>query len=205
MGQLLLATTNPAKAAFLRRLAEGLGFDLVAGPDVATRPDEDEPDASHEAIAVHKAVAWSRLHTMPVLASDGGIAIPALGDAWESQLTRRNTGEGDVPDETRARRLLGMMKGIEGERRAAHRVEAVAVARDGALVGAWEAQGFHCRVALDIAPPPGGSNGAWVESVLIAAAGRRWWELSAAEMEAAGEPWKQLTAPVRGLLERLAG
>lgn len=205
MGQLLLATTNPAKAVFLRRLADGLGFDLLAGPDVAPRPEGDEPEASHEAIAVHKAVAWSRLHAMPVLTSDGGIAIPALGDAWESRLTRRNTGESDVPDETRVRRLLGMMKGIEGERRAAHRVEAVAVARDGVLVGAWEAEGFHCRIALDSVPPPGGSNGAWMESVLVVEDGQRWWELSDAEMEAAGEPWQQLTAPVRNLLERLAG
>ena len=204
MAQLPLATMNPAKVGMLRRLADGLGFDLLAGPDADAQPGDDEPDATHEGIAVHKAVAWSRLHPLVVLASDGGIVIPARGNAWESRLTRRQTGEGEVPDETRARRLLGMMKAIEGERRAAHRVEAVAVARDGALLGAWEAQGFHCRVGLDSQAPPAGTNGAWLESVLVAEDGRRWGQLGDEEMHNAGEPWQQLALPVRDLLARLS-
>ena len=201
---LLLATTNPAKVSMLRRLVDGLGFEVIAGPDAGAPPTIDEDDATHLAIAVHKAVAWSRLHPMPVVASDGGIAIPALGNAWESRMTRRHTGEGDVPDETRARRLLGMMKGLEGERRAAHRVEAAAVAQDGALLGAWEAAGFHGSVALEAASPPGGTKGAWVESVLVAQDGRRYWELSPADLESFDEPWAVLALPVRGLLKRLA-
>ncbi len=201
---LLLATTNPAKVPMLRRLVDGLGFDLIAGPGVDGPPTIEEEDATHLAIAVRKAVGWSRLHPMPVVASDGGIAIPALGNAWESRMTRRHTGDGEVPDATRARRLLGMLKGLEGPRRAAHRVEAAAVARGGELLGAWEAAGFHGAIASEAASPPGGTNGAWVESVLVAADGRRYWELSQADLESFDEPWIVLAAPVRGLLGRLA-
>jgi len=201
---LLLATTNPAKVPMLRRLVGGLGFQLIAGPDTSVPPTINEDDTTHLAIAVHKAVAWSRLHSMPVVASDGGVAIPALGNAWESRMTRRHTGEGDVPDETRARRLLGMMKGLEGEGRAVHRVEAAAIAQNGALLGAWEAAGFHGFVALGPASHLGGTKGAWVESVLVAQDGRRYWELSPADFESFDEPWAVLALPVRGLLKRLA-
>ena len=203
MPQLLLATSNPAKARLLRDLCAGTCHDLVDGSTLPP-PDVAESEASHLAIAVAKAVAWSHRDERVAVASDGGIAIPALGDAWESRLTRRATGEGHVPDETRCRRLLAIMKNLEGEERVAHRVEAVAVAHSGELLGAWEAKGFECAIAHDYQPPPGGTGGAWVESLLLTPCGACYWSLSRAELAARSEPWQQLRPHVRPFLQTLA-
>ena len=99
---LVLATRNPAKAARLRGLLDGLDLDLSDGASFPDAPDVDEEGGSHLAIAIGKAVAWSRALGALVVASDGGLSIPALGDGWSSLITRRGTGEG-VPDEERAR------------------------------------------------------------------------------------------------------
>ncbi len=201
----LLATMNPAKAQRLRALTDGLDLALANGPDVASPPEIDEDGASHLGNAIRKAVVWSRAHSAVALASDGGLAIPALGDDWSSLITRRGTG-GDVSDEEHATRLLRRMRDLRGEQRAAHWTEAVALARDGALLGAWEASGLHGRIADDYVPPPGGNDGFWIPGRLVSdASGKRHWELSEAELAAEDDPWLALTPLVRDLLERLGG
>ena len=201
----LLATTNPAKAERLRVLVAGINLALVDGSRLQTPPEVEEDAASHLGNAVRKAVLWSRTSSGITLASDGGLAIPALGDDWSSLVTRRGTG-GDVSDEEHAGRLLRRMRDLRGDKRAAHRVEAVALARDGAKLGAWEASGLHGRIADDYVPPPGGANGFWIRGLWVSAAsGRRHWELSEADLAAEDDPWLSLTAPVRDLLKRLAG
>ncbi|MCE2469420.1 MAG: hypothetical protein J4F32_02670 [Dehalococcoidia bacterium] len=205
--RLLLATTNPAKAALLRRLCDGTGFALADASETAP-PAVAETANSHLAIAVQKAAAWSRARGCLAVASDGGIAIPALEAvaprAWESRLTKRATGEEGVSDLQRAQRLLRLARDLRGAQRAASRVEAVAVARGGALLGAWQAAGFQGTLAEDAQPPRCGTNGAWVESVLLAPDGRRYWQLTSDDLAAYDEPWQTLAAPVRALLLRLA-
>ena len=199
----LLATTNPAKAERLRALTAGLDLALADGPSVASPPEVDEDGASHLGNAIHKAVVWSRDRTEIALASDGGLAIPALGDDWSSLVTRRGTG-GEVSDEEHAVRLLRRMRDLRHDRRAAHRVEAVALARDGALLGAWETSGLHGRIAEDYMPPPGGTGGFWIDGLWVSnASGRRAWELTEADLAPEDEPWLTLTPLVRDLLERL--
>ena len=138
---LVLATRNPAKAVQLRELLAGLDLELTDGASFPDAPDAEEEGGSHLAIAIAKAAAWSRALGTLVVASDGGLSIPALGDGWSSLITRRGTGE-DVPDEERAQRLLRRMRELEDERRACWWTEAVAVARSGELLGAWEANGI---------------------------------------------------------------
>ena len=131
---LVLATRNPAKAAQMRELLAGLDLELSDGASFPEAPDPGEEGGSHLAIAIGKAVAWSRALGTLVVTSDGGLSIPALGDGWSSLITRRGTGA-DVPDEERARRLLRRMRDLEGERRACWWTEAVAVARSGGTGG----------------------------------------------------------------------
>ena len=200
----LLATTNPAKAAWLRMLTDGLDLALTNGPDVGSPPAVDEDASSHLGNAIRKAVAWSRERPGVALASDGGLAIPALGDDWSSLVTRRGTG-GDVSDEEHAARLLRRMRDLHGDQRAAHRVEAVALAREGALLGAWEASGQHGRIAEDYVPPPGGTDGFWIPGLWVSnASGKREWELSEADLATEDEPWLALKPLLRDLLGRLA-
>ena len=200
---LLLATTNPAKAKRLRTLTAGVALTLVETSSIVSQPEVEEDASSHLGNAIRKAVVWSRAHPAVALASDGGLAIPALGDDWSSLITRRGTG-GDVSDETHAIRLLRRMRELDGDRRAAHRVEAVALARDGALLGAWEASGLRGHIADAYVPPPGGTNGFWIGGLWVSAAsGRRHWELSEADLAAEDDPWLTLTPLVRDLLGRL--
>ena len=201
---LLLATTNPAKAERLRTLTAGIALTLLDASSIAPQPEVEENASSHLGNAIRKAVVWSRAHPAVALASDGGLAIPALGDDWSSLVTRRGTG-GDVSDEEHATRLLRRMRDLEGDERAAHRVEAVALARDGALLGAWEASGLRGRIADAYVPPPGGTDGFWIPGLWVSdASGKRKWELSEADLAAEGDPWLALTPLVRDLLERLA-
>ena len=144
----LAATRNPDKAQRIRALLDGLDVDLADGSALPGAPDPPEDDQSHLAVAVAKAAAWSRAERCLAVASDGGLVIPALGDGWSSLVTRRGTGAG-VSDEERGARLLRRMRGLDGERRACRWTEAVAVARGGELLGAWEASGLNGAIAED--------------------------------------------------------
>ena len=141
--RLIAGTTNAAKAERLRALCAGLDVDWIRAPSTAEAPDVDETGDSHIANAVRKAVAWSRAYAVAALASDGGLAIPALGQGWQSLLTSRATG-GNVSDEEHAARLLRRMQGLQGTRREAYWTEAVAVARNGgahpSVGGDWPAR-----------------------------------------------------------------
>ncbi|MEE8517817.1 MAG: non-canonical purine NTP pyrophosphatase [Dehalococcoidia bacterium] len=205
MVELLIATENEAKAARLRRICLGAGVGTVDAARVERPPDDVEDGASHLANAVRKAVAWSRLHRDPTIASDGGLAIPALGPEWISLVTRRATG-GDVSDEEHASRLLRRMRELHGEQRQAHWTEAIAVARSGAVVGAWEASGLHGRIAEEFLPATNAEPGFWVSGLWLSeVSGRRLWELSTEELAEEGDPWSTLSPPVIELLARLAG
>ena len=189
--RLIAGTTNAAKAEHLRALCAGLDVDWVSSASTAEAPDVDETGDSHIANAVRKAVAWSRAYAVAALASDGGLAIPALGDGWRSLLTRRATG-GNVSDEEHAARLLRRMQGLQGTRREAYWTEAVAVARDGALIQAWEAVGLRGLIAEDYRPPPAGPGGFWARGLWTTHDGRRHWELSLAGLAEADDPWSRL-------------
>ncbi len=201
---LLLATTNPAKAERLRTLTAGVALTLVETSSIASQPEVEEDASSHLGNAIRKAVVWSRAHPAVALASDGGLAIPALGGDWSSLITRRGTG-GEVSDEEHAARLLRRMRELEGDGRAAHWTEAVALARDGALLGAWEASGLRGRIADAYRPPANSTGGFWVSGLWVSSvSGKRHWELSEDDLATEEEPWLALTPLVRDLLGRLA-
>lgn len=135
------ATRNPDK---LRPLAGVIGgrFRLVPlpvgiaveEPDPAELPTDDPSVDTLVAIAAAKATAASR--RMPgqlVIASDGGLLIPALGVRWSPSRTRRFAG----PDATNADRiaaLLALTADLCGDDRRTSWREAVAIARDGRLL-----------------------------------------------------------------------
>jgi inosine/xanthosine triphosphate pyrophosphatase family protein len=202
--RVLLATQNPAKAERLAWLCAGLPVEPVH-PGPGEGPQVNEDAASHLGNAVRKAVAWSAARGGVALASDGGLVVPALEGEWSSLTTRRATGAGLETDAERAGRLLRHMARLTQEQRAAHWVEAVAIARDGRLVGAWQAQGLAGVIAQDYAPQPGAVDGFWVSGLWVEPeGGLRLWELDEAARARLADPWLALATPARDLLARMA-
>jgi inosine/xanthosine triphosphate pyrophosphatase family protein len=172
--QITAATANPAKLRELQQLVGEFATVIrlpadLRDPAVAGAPDEDGETV--EQIARAKAVGWSRILSARALdsltiASDGGLLIPALGDAWDPRFTRRFAGAA-AADRDRCERLLDLTRRLTGDERAIAWQEAVAIADRGELVGVWSASGLPGRLILDsIAlgsagtwfPPPSGAD-----------------------------------------------
>ena len=198
--RVLLATTNPAKQDKLRWLLDGLPL-ISTGPAEAGLADyvpPEETGATHGEIASEKARAWSQAGSMLAVCSDGGLSIPALGGRWQSILTRRLTGEGG--DEERVETLLQLMRPYSGSERRASWTEALAVAENGRLLACWEVEGATGMVAQSPGPL-GPLPGFWAFSVWeMPAFGKRYSELTEAELASADDHWTQLKALVRKFL-----
>lgn len=147
---ILLATTNNAKAAHLAWLLHGLPLRRVSLADAnladISPPPEEEPTLA--AIAAHKACAWSREFAGLAIASDGGIAIPALGDRWEERLTARFAGT-EATDRRRVEALLALLRPFHGKERRASFRESVALAHNGTLLQSWSAESGPGMLAAD--------------------------------------------------------
>src|SRR5205823_6085003 len=127
-----------------------LGFrlrDLPAGAGSA--PDETGRDFRENAEL--KARFWSARFGGLAVASDGGIAIPALGPDWDAIRTARAAGEG-ADDLHRARHLLGLARDLVGEQRRAYWSEGLALAGDGRLVASWQADGTEALLVEQFDP-----------------------------------------------------
>ena len=198
----MIATQNRAKASRIRALIAEMPFEIVDGSVIANQPDVPESGLSHLANAIEKATAWSHRFSCLAIGSDGGLSIPALGAYWSSLITRRATGA-DVPDAERAVRLLRRMAHLTGPGRACHWTESLAVADQGWLLGAWEANGLKGEIANEYVSPPTGTQGFWVSGLWTTLSGVRHWEMAAASPENLTDPWLALAAPVRELLYKL--
>ena len=203
MPTILLATGNQAKQAKLRWLIDGLGFDVATPRDLGLAFDPAERGASHQEVAAAKAADWADHAGILVIASDGGAHIPALGASWNSLFTRRAAG--DVPDDAaRADHLLDLMRGQQCGQRNITWIEGVAVARPGALLGAWEAQGAIGRL-VEVYDPAKVQGGFWFPALLIVPRfGRLLADLSPDELEQVDDGWNTLRDPVRAFLATLA-
>jgi inosine/xanthosine triphosphate pyrophosphatase family protein len=201
--RLIAATRNRAKAAQLARLVAGLA-------DVETLPMDGEDPAedgnSFEEIASAKAASWSRRLDRGelVVATDGGLSIPALGDRWDPVRTRRFAGA--TSDLARAGALLALAHDLTGEQRRIFWQEALAVARDGAVLASWVATSEPGLLARDVDPAAiAAGRGFWVPALWICpeCGGRRLAELSPEELAARPDHWRRLGAELRAFLRGL--
>ncbi len=198
--EVTIATANPAKAAHLRDLCEGLDVRFSNSSKQQLRTEENA--STHLGNAIAKAVACSRYAEGAALASDGGLVIPCLGDLWESTLTHRATG-GNITDSERARRLLARMRHLLLQQRNAYWAEAIAIARDGILVCAWETDGMQGQIGNAFRADPYGANGFWADGLWETYSGKKRWELSTMERASLSDPWVQLFPVVNGFLARM--
>ena len=188
---ILLGTGNPAKQDILRWLLEGLPLSPVTPVQLGLRAASEETGDTHEAIARVKAEDWSREGSMLALASDGGLAIPALGSGWESRYTHRFAGPA-ADDAQRQQRLLELMRPYRGEQRKATWVEALAVADRGALLASWELQGATGTIA-DRCVDPSQISDFWAFSIWhFPEFGKTYDQLSLEEREQLDDHWVRL-------------
>ena len=117
----LLATTNPAKAAKLRWLLDGLPIATINLADLPPQPAPEESGDSFMANALIKAAYWSGHYDGDVIASDGGVTVPALGDRWDRVTTGRAAGP-NATDAERAAHLLSLLEGRTGSDRKSTRL-----------------------------------------------------------------------------------
>ncbi len=194
---ILLATGNQAKQDALRQLLAGLPLSPVAPAELGLASfDPAETGETHLSIAADKAAAWSRQTDLMVIASDGGLVIPALGADWESRYTRRFAGPA-ADDGERRRRLLEMMEHCSGPQRQASWIEALAIARHGQILHSWELAGGSGIIARE---PPAGPHppGFWVFPLwYFPQYGKYYNQLTVGEKADLGDHWAALRERVR--------
>ena len=197
---ILLATGNPAKQRALRDLLEGLPLSPVTPAELGLVADPDETAETHEAIAVEKAVEWSRLAGMLAIASDGGLVVPSLGPNWESRYTHRFAGPA-ADDEERRRRLLELLEGTTLSQRETSWVEALALADSGRALKSWELTGGS-GIISEIPEPGPHAPGFWVFPLwYFPQLGKYYNQLSVAEKVSLGDHWAKLKGLVRAYFE----
>lgn len=183
-----LGSGNAAKRRLMAWALAGVPVVAREPPDEAVLAVEEE-GGSHREIALAKACAWSERLGGYAVASDGGVAIPALGARWSSLRTRRFSGphptlsqgkrDSGWDDAGLMRALLDLMAGLRDGERSAWWIEAVGLACRGAGVAVWEVTGPPGRIAEG--PRPVRQTGLWLAALFVLPSGR-----SLAELDEAG-------------------
>ncbi len=126
MPRLLLATNNPGKAAELRSLFEGCGWELVTPREIGVDVEVEENGATYEENARAKALAWARASGLVTLADDSGIEIEAMGGEPGAR-SARFLGA-DATFEQRFAEIQRRLAGLTRSQRGARFVCVIAVA-----------------------------------------------------------------------------
>jgi inosine/xanthosine triphosphate pyrophosphatase family protein len=199
MASIIAATTNQAKIAELTRILDGVA--TVAALPRTVAPVSEPIGPTVEAIAAAKAVGYAKALGPDVLvvATDGGLLVPGLGEAWDPCRTHRFAGEG-ATDAERAAKLLRLAENLDGANRRIAWREAVALARGGAILATWVAEGVAGELAtnydqVDLTA----GNGFWLPALWRCPEydGRRLNSLTVAERTARDDHWSRLGRELR--------
>lgn len=133
--RLFVASSNPGKLREYRALAQpaGASVDLAFIPNFDALPVFEEIWPTFAENAAGKALHYSRFAPGVMIADDSGLVVPALGGA-PGVHSARYAGP-DASDADRIRKLLGEMRGKNGEERQARFVCVVAAAESGRMRG----------------------------------------------------------------------
>lgn len=183
---LLIATTNPHKAAELRALLAGLPVRLETLAEHPGLPAPEETGATFAANARLKAAAYSRQTGRTAVADDSGLEIDAL-DGAPGIRSARFGGDSYAEKFAAIYRLL-RERGVQTS--AARFVCALAVADSGRIV--HETRGV---VEGRIAPAPAGGGGFGYDPIFFhPPSGRTFAEMPAAEKAAVSHRGQALRA-----------
>ena len=137
--RLLVASSNEGKLREYRALSASAGasLDLALIPNFDALPKFDEAASTFAENAAGKALHYSRFSEGLVMADDSGLVVPALGGA-PGVHSARYAGPG-ASDADRIGKLLGEMRGKQGEDRRARFVCVIALAERGEARGVFSA------------------------------------------------------------------
>ena len=126
MPRLLIATNNPGKAAELRDLLDGCGWDIVTPREIGVELDVEETGETYEENARAKALAGAQASGLVTLADDSGIEIEAMGGEPGVQ-SARFLGA-DATYEQRFAEIQRRLAGLPRSQRGARFVCVIAIA-----------------------------------------------------------------------------
>jgi len=139
----LIGTRNKYKAtemvSFLGSYS-GVNLHMLEDSDIKIKVEEDQSTLKKN--AEKKAIEISKLTDWYVLASDGGVDIPGLGEKWDILKSQRIVGE-EKTDIEKAEKLLSLMESLKGEERKVSYTLALALAKNDNLI--WSADGITDR------------------------------------------------------------
>ena len=130
MMDILIGSSNPGKVREYGILFGELPVRLLSLRDVGLELLEiEEPFETFAKNAAHKARAYAQASELPAVADDSGLMVDAL-DGRPGVYSARYGGP---TDRDRYMKLLGELETVPDERRGAHFVCVVALARDGGV------------------------------------------------------------------------
>jgi XTP/dITP diphosphohydrolase len=137
--RLFVASSNQGKLREYRALAGRTGdsVDLAFLPDFDSLPVFEEIWPTFAENAAGKALHYSRFAEGIVIADDSGLVVPAIGGA-PGVHSARYAGP-DASDAERVQKLLGEMRGKQGDDRRARFVCVVTLAESGKMRGLFSA------------------------------------------------------------------
>jgi XTP/dITP diphosphohydrolase len=160
MPKLLLATNNRGKAAELRRLLQGCGWEIVTPADVGLELQIAESGQSYEENATRKALQYAQAGGLVALADDSGLEVDALGGR-PGVLSARYAGP-DRTDQERVKKLLEELGDVPDDQRTARFRAVIAIADPAGRVETVEG-----TVEGRIARAPRGANGFGYDPVFL--------------------------------------
>jgi XTP/dITP diphosphohydrolase len=113
IARLILASSNPGKLREFRRLLAPLAIDVIAQAELDI-PDALEPHVTFVENALAKARHASAHASLPALADDSGLCVPALGGAPGVQ-SARYAGE-PKSDARNNAKLISALQGVADRR-----------------------------------------------------------------------------------------
>jgi XTP/dITP diphosphohydrolase len=150
--RLVVASSNPGKLREYQALAAGHAIELQLLPDFNSLPVFEEIYPTFAENAAGKALHYSRRSTLPVIADDSGLVVPALGGA-PGPKSARYAGP-NACDADRVKKLLEELREKRIADRRAHFVCVQALAQAGKVIAVFSE--FVEGVLLDA---PRGSGG----------------------------------------------
>jgi len=189
---IVLASRNRGKAQEFRSLLSPMASRILTLEDLGLESLIQECGKSFAENARLKALGYSQLVDLPVLADDSGLEVAALGGRPGIHSARY--AGGNASDADRIRKLLGELE-VSGNNRRARFVCALALAQAGILLAQSEGT-CEGEIALE----PRGTNGFGYDPIfLLPELGKTFAELD----ESAKNQYSHRARAVHSLLDRL--